>query len=85
MFINGELVVGSGGLKADFQRVSPWSIGANDTDSVNSFQGMIADVRLYSRLLTDGEILDIYENIPEPSSFVMIFSLLMICTSSRNG
>ena len=68
MYINGEFVVGSGDLKADFQRISPWAIGANDTDTVNSYQGMIADLRLYSRLLSDSEIYFIYENIPEPVS-----------------
>ncbi len=68
MFVNGEFVVASGALKAEFQRIAPWAIGANDTGTINSYQGMLADVRLYSRLLSDGEIYSIYENIPEPVS-----------------
>ena len=78
MFINGEVVVGSGALQADFQRITPWSIGANDNGTVNSFQGKVADVRLYSRLLSDGEIYSIYENIPEPGFLIPVVSLLLI-------
>ena len=83
MFINGEVVVDSGPLKATFQRIAPWSIGANDVGTVNSFQGMIADVRLYSRILTDGEIHSIYENLPEPGFLISVMSLLLILFKFR--
>ncbi len=81
MYIDGETVVSNGQLCAGFQHVSSWSLGANDSDTANAFKGKIADVRIYSMLLSDKDVKDIYENIPEPAGAIGLFAAIL-CSGS---
>ena len=72
---------GTGGFFGDLSAVNSLAIGRNKDSTAGGgqwfYDGLIDDVRIYDRVLTQAEIQAI---VPEPTSTsLLIFSLLGLC------
>ena len=78
MYLNGakRTDLNSNACRTDFRNNFAWTIGNCDNhDPGNAYEGLIDDVRIYDGILSDAEVLALY-NIPEPATLLIMSSFI---------